>query len=214
MGASSSLVSLDGLKVAIGSATILRSVDLELAPGEAIGLFGANGAGKTTLLRVIATLIKPAAGAGRVLGVDLSGPERYDVRIRIGLIGHTPALFPELTLEENLRFAARTAGIDSAQVAPALRAVGLAGATGRRADACSHGMQRRAEFAREIMAQPDLLLLDEPHSALDAEAVDLVEGLVSRVLADGGGAILVSHDRDRVSAMAGRSLEIKSGVVA
>jgi ABC-type multidrug transport system ATPase subunit len=204
---------LDGLRVSIGSATILRRVDLELGPGEAIGLFGANGAGKTTLLRVIATLIKPAAGTGRVLGVDLSGPERYDIRSRIGLIGHIPALFPELTLEENLRFRARTAGVDVARVAPALHAVGLAGAAGRRADACSHGMQRRAEFAGEIMAQPDLLLLDEPHSALDAEAVGLVESLVSRVLADGGGAILVSHDRERVSAMAGRSLEIKSGVV-
>ena len=75
-------------------------------------------------------------------------------------------------------------------------------------------MQRRAEFARELMMKRDLLLLDEPHSALDADAVDLVEALVHQVAGRGGAVVLVSHDRDRVDAIADRSLVIGSGTVS
>ena len=105
------LVELSGVGVRIGSTQILRDVDLQITAGEVVGLFGANGAGKTTMLRLIATLIRPAQGQGTVLGADLSSAERYDVRRRIGMIGHVPGLYPELTLGENLRYAARVAGV-------------------------------------------------------------------------------------------------------
>jgi len=204
---------LEGVGVRVGTTTILRDVDLRLGAGETLGLFGANGAGKTTLLRVLATLLKPDRGEGRVLGAALSSDERYDVRDRIGLVGHVPALYPELTLAENLQFSARTAAVSSGRVDLSLEAVGLGKAANRRADACSHGMQRRAEFARELMLDRELLLLDEPHSALDRDAADLVEGLVDRVTSGGGAAVLVSHDRERVVALADRCVELKAGTL-
>ena len=158
-----SLVEIDGVGVRVGSTQILRDVNLEIDAGEVVGLFGANGSGKTTLLRLIATLIRPAQGSGTVLDADLSSSERYDVRRRIGMIGHVPGIFPELTLAENLRYAARVAGVPTDRVTGALSAVGLAGAADRPAGAASHGMQRRTEFARELMIDRSLLLLDESH---------------------------------------------------
>jgi heme ABC exporter ATP-binding subunit CcmA len=207
------LVELEGVGVRVGPTPILRDVELRLLAGEAIGLFGPNGAGKTTLLRLMATLLPPSDGSGVVLGADLAVPDRYDVRRSIGFVGHVPSLYGELTLIENLDFAAKVAGSPNGNSRRALEAVGLAGAAERRADACSHGMQRRAEFARELMLGRDLLLLDEPHSALDEDAVELVASLVAAVTARGGGAVLASHDRDRVEAMVDRSVELKSGTL-
>ena len=205
------VIELSDIGVTAGTTPILRGIDLEVVGGEIVGLFGANGAGKTTLLRLIATLIRPAAGTGIVLGADLSGDDRYDIRNRIGMIGHVPGLYPELTLGENLRFAASVAGVPADAVETSLEAVGLLGAIDRQAGASSHGMQRRVEFARELMIERDLLLLDEPHSALDKDAVELVNGLVGKIAANGGAAILVSHDRDRVVAIADRSVELAGG---
>jgi heme ABC exporter ATP-binding subunit CcmA len=207
------IVEMRDVSVLVGSTQILRRVDLDIAAGEAVGLFGGNGAGKTTLLRVLATLLRPDGGRAVVLDADLATAERLDVRHRIGLIGHTPALYPELTLAENLGFAAEIAGIPVAAVAAALATVGLAGAADREAAVCSYGMQRRAEYARELMLQPDLLLLDEPHSALDTASAELVAHLTDEVVARGGAAVLVSHDRDRVEKLVDRSLELSGGTV-
>lgn len=194
-------------------ATILRDVDLEVRPGESVGLFGSNGAGKTTLLRVIATLLRPSGGAAQVLGTDLASQERFEIRRRIGLIGHIPALYPELSLLGNLEFSARVTGIPLASAGAALATVGLSGAATRLAGEASHGMQRRVEFAREIMLNPDLLLLDEPHSALDPSAIELVEHIVADVLRRGGAVVLVSHDVERVAPMVTRTAELAGGTV-
>jgi heme exporter protein A len=207
----SSIASLSGVAVRLGATTILRDLDLELRPGDVVGLFGGNGAGKTTLLRVLATLIRPSSGIATVLGEDVTGPGRQAVRRRIGLIGHTPALYQELTLRENLSFAADVSGVSHAALEDALGAVGLAAVADRPVDACSYGMQRRAEFARELMLAPDLLLLDEPHSALDAAAADLVAHLSDATATRGGAAVLVSHDRERVEKLVGRTIELAGG---
>ena len=211
MSPESPLVELRGVGARVGSTAILRDIDFVVQPGEAVGLFGANGSGKTTLLRVIATLMRPSAGSGHVLGADLDGADRFDVRPRIGLIGHIPGLYPELTLGENLEFAARIAGIPKTRAGEALSAVGLADAGDRRSDACSHGMQRRAEFAREMMREPDLLLLDEPHTALDKDAIDLVGHLVESIVSAGGAVVVVSHDAERVRPIVSRTAELVSG---
>jgi len=213
MPETTTLADLDRIAVRVGGTFILHEASMQIAAGEVLGVFGANGAGKTTLLRFLATLIVPANGRARVLGADLGTPARYDVRSRIGYVGHVPGLYPEMTLAENLSFVAAAQGIDESEVRKCLSAVGLGAAADRRVDVCSHGMQRRAEFARILMTQPDLLLLDEPHSALDADAVDLVDALVKQTVERGGAAVLVSHDRDRVAKLADTCLEVLGGAL-
>ncbi len=213
MSASSTLATLEKVSVRAGAIRILQDVSLTVEAGDAVGIFGSNGAGKTTLLRLIATLQPPANGVCSILGVDPSTASRYDVRHRIGYVGHTPGLYPELTLAENLEFVADARGMDPATATNALDLVGLGGAVERRADHCSHGMQRRAEFARIIMTDPELLLLDEPHSALDASAIELVDELVHRTVDSGGAVVLATHDIDRVTSIVTSTHEVKDGML-
>jgi len=205
------LVELSDVAVSAGSTTILRDVDFTVSSGEAVGVFGANGAGKTTLLRLIATLVRPSSGSGSILGAALNTSDVIDVRPAIGYVGHLPGLLPELTLIENLQLHAKLQRRDPEHARSALASVGLGGAADRLAERCSHGMQRRTEFAKVLMAGPKLLLLDEPHSALDQDAVDLVDALVERTVGAGGAAVLVSHDRPSVNAVATRTVEIADG---
>ncbi|HJU02053.1 MAG TPA: ABC transporter ATP-binding protein [Actinomycetes bacterium] len=197
--------------VRLGATPVLRAVDLEVAPGQAVGLVGANGSGKTTLLRVLATLLPPTSGCGTVLGAPLDSPARFAVRPAITLLGHVPALYPQLTLEENLQMMVRLLGERPGQAARALEVVGLAGARHRRAGHCSQGMLRRAELARALIARPRLLLLDEAHAGLDPAASELVELLVAEVRGRGGAAVLVSHEPRRLRPLVDRTVELADG---
>ncbi|MEE8332036.1 MAG: ATP-binding cassette domain-containing protein [Acidimicrobiia bacterium] len=208
---SAPVVSLRALGVDLGRTPVLRDLDLEVAPGEAVGISGANGSGKTTLLRVAATLLTPTTGTAEVLGVDVTSDARFDVRPTIGFIGHTPSLFPHLTLAENTSFAAELLGATISDVSSALAQVGLSAASSRRADHCSFGMQRRAEFATLLLAPPRLLLFDEAQAGLDSGAVELVDHLLKDVVARGGGAIVVSHQRAHGGLPLDRTLELDNG---
>ena len=207
------VVELDGIGVRLGDTAILRNLHLAVAPGESLGLVGANGSGKTTLLRVIATLLPPTSGEGRVLGASLRSDDRFDVRHRIGLIGHTPALYPQLSIEENIAFVARIAGAADSRVGEEIERVGLTRARHRRAAQCSHGMQRRAEFARVLITRPDLVLLDEAHAGLDKNAAALVAFIIAGVKARGGAAITVSHDHSRIGPLSDRLTELQGGAL-
>lgn len=206
-------VSLVGVDVDVAGAPVLRGVDLAVGPGIAVGLVGPNGSGKTTLLRVLATLLRPAGGAGHVLGAELGTAAVTEVRPSIVLIGHVPALYPRLTLAENLRFLARLTGRPAGKVGEVLEAVGLGAAADRRAAQCSQGMLRRVELARARLFEPLLLLLDEAHSGLDQASVGLVDAVVGDVRRRGGTAVLVSHDPGRLVRLVDRVVEMDSGRV-
>jgi len=207
------LVELQDVGVAVDLVPIISAVSLHLDQGECLGIQGPNGAGKTTLLRVIATLMTPTAGSGMVLGARLGTREISSVRPNIGLAGHIPALAGPLTLLENLLLVSRLTGRNKEDAAVALARVGLAGAAGRSADRCSHGMRRRTDLARLFLAPPRLLLLDEPHAGLDSSAQPLVDELIRRVVAVGGGAVLVSHDPASLAGLADRMLTLRSGAL-
>lgn len=214
MATAAPLIELSGVAARVGAATILRDVDLTVSAGEAVALYGANGAGKTTILRILATLLPPSAGTALVLGSDVATDSRFGVRRRIGLIGHTPALYPELSIRANLEYVAEIGGWGSGDVEAALQMVGLAGAGDRLVEAASHGMARRCEIARELMRLPELLLLDEPHSALDESAVALVTHLVDAVTGRGGCAVVASHDRHQVDKLTGRQVLLEGGALS
>lgn len=204
------LVELRGVSVAVQRTPVLRELDWDMATGEAVGVLGANGSGKSTLLSVLATLRTPCAGSARVLGAQLGTGECAAVRPWIALVGHTPALYPQLTLAENLRFFASLLGRSDRASDAALEAVGLTGARRRRAGECSQGMRRRADLARAMLVQPRLLLLDEVHAGLDAASVGLVDEMIRQVCRRAGGAVVVSHEQRLVS-VTDRVVEIVHG---
>ena len=192
---------------------VLRGVDLTVAAGEAVGLVGGNGSGKSTLLRVLATLLAPRSGTAHVLGARLGTREVERVRPAIAMVGHAAALYPRLTLAENLRFWCRLSGRDAGAAGAALRMVGLERAADRPADRCSHGMLRRAELARAWLASPRLLLLDEADAGLDRSSAALVDLLVTEARGRGGCAVVVSHEQERLGSTVDRLVEIEAGAL-
>jgi heme exporter protein A len=190
-GASVAAVQVEGLARHYGEREALSDVSLSLAQGQTLVVFGPNGAGKTTLLRVLATLLRPHAGDVRVLGSSI--PEQaWAVRGRIGLLGHEPLLYRELTVRENLRFHARLHDIATERVEQLIGLVQLQGRANEPLRMLSRGMVQRAAVARAVLHDPELLLLDEPRSNLDPAAVELVEPLIGA--ASGRTRVICSHD--------------------
>jgi heme exporter protein A len=184
-------VACDGLGRAYGERVVLRDVSFGLAAGRTLAVFGANGAGKTTLLRILATLLRPHAGAARVLGRELPR-EGWAVRGRIGLLAHDPMLYRELSARENLRYHARLHGVAGERVEALLDAVRLRLRADDPVRTLSRGMAQRVAICRAVLHEPELLLLDEPLANLDPGAAALVEPLIGRSSAT--TRIVISHD--------------------
>lgn len=206
-----SVVRFENVGVSLGGRPVLRDVNVDLTPGECLGVSGPNGSGKTTLVRTAATLTRADRGTISVLGTSSRESDLATVRRSIGLIGHQPTLIPELTLEENLTHVARLAGVDPGRVIKALDVVGLAAAADRRAEDCSFGMNRRVEIAHLMLTKPSLLLLDEAASGLDDSARQLISALLDVVLERGGAAVVVSHDRSHLESLCNRLARLESG---
>lgn len=205
------LVSVEELVVVRGETPVLQGVSFELGAGRSLGIAGHNGSGKTTLLRVLATLLRPTSGTVHVLGADTSRPEARFVRPGIGMVGHSPALSPNLTLEENLRYVAALGGIDPDRVPEALGMVGLGRAATRPAGKASQGMGRRVDLARIILTRPTLLLLDEPFAGLDSHATAIIGAIVDRTTSAGGAAVVVSHEPDRAASVVDEAMVLVDG---
>jgi ABC-type multidrug transport system ATPase subunit len=203
---------LRGLTRRYGERVALADVTLSLAAGQTLAVLGPNGAGKTTLLRLLATLLRPHGGEVRVLGHALPA-EGWAVRGRIGLLGHEPLLYRELSARENLALHAALHGLSGDERARELLGVV---AMERRADeplrTLSRGMVQRVAVCRALLHDPELLLLDEPRANLDPAATELVEPLIGR--ASGRTRVIVSHDPVGVLAEADLVLGLVRGRVA
>ncbi len=218
-------IRLEGLVRRYGEREALSDVSLSLAAGHTLVVFGPNGAGKTTLLRVLSTLLRPHAGSVHVLGKSLPN-EAWAVRGRVGLLGHEPLLYRELTARENLRFHARLHGVAAARVEELLAAVGLADRADEPLKSLSRGMVQRTAVARATLHDPELLLLDEPWANLDPAARELVEPLIgaaakrTRVISshDPAGGLaegdLVLGLRDGRPALLRRTADVDPGEIA
>lgn len=165
MAANSSVVELDTVSKVYGNFAALRKITVSFQVGQCCVITGDNGAGKSTLLRVIAGLLYPTLGRVHVFGSD----EVQDQRQRIGYLSHASMLYDELSAVENLRYSAELyAGTHTMSPQQALTLVGLDPALKRPVGQYSQGMRQRTALARVLLAQPDLLLLDEPFSNIDA----------------------------------------------
>ncbi|HYM55606.1 MAG TPA: heme ABC exporter ATP-binding protein CcmA, partial [Solirubrobacteraceae bacterium] len=199
---------VEGLARHYGEREALSDVSLSLAEGQTLVVFGPNGAGKTTLLRVLATLLRPHAGRVSVLGSALPG-QAWAVRGRVGLLGHEPLLYRELTARENLRFHARLHGVADGHVEELLEAVAMADRAREPLRTLSRGMVQRVAVARAVLHDPELLLLDEPYSNLDPAAVAQVEPLIGA--ASRRTRVICSHDPSGGLAEADLVLGLRAG---
>jgi heme ABC exporter ATP-binding subunit CcmA len=197
----------------LGRFPALAGVDLDVEEGEILLLQGPNGAGKTSLLRACAGLLSVVDGEAAVLGHDLRR-DRRSVRRDVGLLGHATSLYDDLTVADNVRFAVRAARRPVGDVGPALSRLGL---DGRLRDVpvikLSAGQRRRTALAALVARNARLWLLDEPHAGLDAEHRDLLDLLVREHAAGGGTIVLASHEHDRATALAGRTVTIAGGQI-
>ena len=207
-GGSPPAVALEGIGRAYGERVALRDVSFTLPAGATVAVFGANGAGKTTLLRVLAGLLRPHAGRASVLGAELPR-EAWRARGRIGLLGHEPLLYRELTVRENLRFHARLHGVAAARVEELPERVGLALRADDPVRTLSRGMTQRAAICRAVLHEPDLLLLDEPFANLDPGGAAAVAPLIGRGV--GPARVLISHDAEQGLAEADWVLGLRGG---
>jgi heme exporter protein A len=201
-------IELDGLVRRYGERPALDGLTLSLPAGATLVVFGPNGAGKSTLLRVLATLLRPHAGTTRVLGRELPR-EGWAVRGHVGLLGHDPLLYRDLTARENLRFHARLYDVPLGRVEELLDAVGLARRGGDKVHTFSRGMVQRLAVARAVLHEPDVLLLDEPRANLDPAAAELVEPLIGA--ASGRTRVVTSHDPVGGLAEADLALGLRAG---
>jgi heme exporter protein A len=201
-------IALEGLERRYGERVALSAVTVEVAAGETLAVFGANGAGKTTLLRVLAALLRPHGGSARVLGAALPD-EAWQVRGRVGYLGHDPLLYRELTARENLGYQARLFGVDLSRVDQQLHAVGLERRGDEPVRELSKGMVQRLAAARATLHDPELLLLDEPRANLDPAAAAALEPLIGRD--SGRTRVLITHDVEGGLAEADLALGLRAG---
>lgn len=195
-----------------GSFGALRGVSMRVHPGAAVLLVGENGAGKSTLLRLIAGLISPTEGSIAVLG----GTPRSE-RDRVAFMSHAPMLYDELTGVENLRYFASLYTVAGANAEQALRDVGLDPQMSKRVGEYSQGMRQRASLARVLMLEPDLLLLDEPFSNMDAASAQSMIARLRSFLAQparNGRArtlFLTTHQAELARPLATTTLVLNAG---
>ncbi len=189
-------------------------VSFSLPRGEMLALLGPSGCGKTTILRMIAGLIAPTSGAIRLDGRDVSSIPVY--KRNMGMVFQAYALFPHMTVAENISFGLEMRKVGRAEreerVRKALDLVKLAGLGERKVSQLSGGQQQRAAIARSLVIEPELLLLDEPLSNLDAKLRDEMRDEIRDIQARTGvTSIFVTHDQDEALSMADRLAVMSAG---
>lgn len=186
-----------------GPITVLRELDFEVRSGEFVALLGPNGAGKTTFLRILSSLSKPTSGLVQVASYRL--PEgAVHVRALLGVVSHQPLLYGDLTAEENLSFFARLYGVDRPRIGEVLDLVGLSNRKSDLVRVFSRGMQQRLAIGRSILHNPQILLLDEPHTGLDQEAGEILDSVLREIALEGRTVVMTSHDLVRAAELASR----------
>ncbi len=192
-----------------GAVYALRNLTLAIAPGECVALAGRNGSGKTTLLRIASCLTRPTRGSLSFSGVS------ENQNPRAGFVAHASMVYDELTAEENLLFFAKLLGVANRRqrVDELLREVGLSERKDSLVRTFSRGMRQRAAIARALLANPMLLLFDEPGTGLDPEATAWLTGHLAK-LRDSGCTILLSlHGESEVARLTTRAVRLDAGSV-
>jgi len=210
-------IEIEGLHRSFGSVEALKGVDLEVAAGEVHALLGPNGAGKTTLMRILSGLVDPTAGSAHVL--DRRAGRSPELRALIGMVPSGDRTFYlRLSGLENLVFFGRLHGLRRraarARASELLDAVGLGEAGLRPISTYSHGMQKRLSFARALLSDPQLLLVDEATHDLDPVAAQQVRELASERTRNGAAVLWATQRIEELHGFAERVTVLDRGTVA
>ena len=183
---------MEGVWKYYGDFPALRDIGLQVTPGSTLALLGRNGAGKTTLLRILAGLSKPTKGSVKIHDSDV---RLEATRRRIGVLGHGISLYDELSAMENLLIFGRLYGVANPvkRAEEMLERTGLDRVRDGLAREFSRGMRQRLAVARVFLHQPDLLLLDEPFTALDDRAIAVLQSLIHEMQQSGRTVIMSTH---------------------
>jgi len=211
------LVTFDGVQKSYGDFVAVKNLDLEIKRGEFVAIMGPSGCGKTTTLRMLAGLEAPTNGEIRINGQvmnDVAAHERDTP-----LVWQSLALFPFLNVQENVEFGMKMRGVPAAdrhgRALLWLERLGLKGFEKRRIDQLSGGQRQRVALARSLVTEPEMLLLDEPLSALDAHLVIRMQGVLTKLQKELGITfVYVTHSQSEAFAMADRVVIMGHGEIA
>ena len=200
-----------------GSVLAVNQVDLTVAPGEFLSLLGPSGCGKTTMLRLIAGFEVPDTGTIEIGDLCVVGPKRWiqPERRRVGMVFQDYALFPHMTVAENVAYGVRKWPDQRERVGKALRLVGLDSLRERMPNELSGGQQQRVALARALAPEPDVILMDEPFSNLDVALRARIRAETREILARAGATVIfVTHDQEEALSLADRVAVMWGGQIA
>ncbi|MFF2448636.1 ABC transporter ATP-binding protein [Neobacillus sp. NPDC058068] len=193
---------------------ILRGVDLSIKKGETVAIIGPNGAGKSTLLKVLATLIKPTSGLIKINGLDLK-KNHIDIKKLLGYLPHSSLLYDHYSPLENLVFFGNIYGVDDVEqrAIKLVKEVGLSFFLNEPVKNFSRGMIQRIAIARAIIHDPEILLLDEPHTGLDQGAISILNNVILSMKEKGATTLMVTHDFKQAAEICDRIIIVKNGKI-
>ena len=193
---------------------ILRGIDLSIKKGETVAILGPNGAGKSTLLKVLATLIKPSSGLIKVNEMDLK-KNHIEIKKIMGYLPHSSLLYDHYTPFENLVFFGNIYGVKNVEqrAIELVKEVGLSFFLNEPVKNFSRGMIQRIAIARAIVHEPEILLLDEPHTGLDQGAIAILNNVILSMKAKGTTTLMVTHDFKQAAEICDRIIIVKNGKI-
>jgi len=197
---------------------VLDCLDLQVAPGECVGLLGANGAGKSTLFAIVAGLVGADGGRVWLDGVDVTDlPIDRRARLGLGYLDQEPSVFRRLTVQQNLELALEARGVVSSRARERVEALlleyGLVTVRATAGGVLSGGERRRVEIARALVGNPRYLMLDEPFTGVDPRAVGELQDLVRRLKQADRGLLVTDHNAADLLAVADRVVLLHEGRV-
>ena len=207
----STVVELKDLGKEFSGLSVLRNINLAIAPGEILGLFGHNGAGKSTLMKICLGVVKPSSGSVLVMGHSPTANDSHHYRCQFGYLPENVSFYDQLSGQEVLNYFSRLKGSSKKDVQRLLEKVGLAQVAGRAVKTYSKGMRQRLGLAQALLGEPKLLLLDEPTIGLDPVATNDFYSTVDRLKSGGCAVILCSHVLPGVESHIDRAMILNQG---
>ncbi|MBI2860505.1 MAG: ABC transporter ATP-binding protein [Chloroflexi bacterium] len=208
-------IKVEGLTKSFGSYTALKKIDLDVGQQESVVIFGPNGAGKTTLIKVLATILNPTSGKVSINGLDIKH-DAEEARRQIGVVSHQTFLYGNLTIHENLDFYGRMYDVPAraARIRQVVETVGMTHRLHHRVNTLSRGMQQRVSIARALLHQPNIILLDEPETGLDQQAISMLWSVLRTGDQVKRTIIHATHNLERGFDLCDRLLIIDRGRIA